>query len=90
MEMRTLDVRTTAVTLLALGRDTMTQQPSSHQEPAMQEQRQQADGIEEEPITLETLDAERDSGPKFDDEPGEIYLDDEEFIASLPQEGDAQ
>ena len=84
MGIRTLDAADRAVTLLTVGRDTMTQQPSSHQKPAMQEQRQQADDTEEELITLETLDAERDLGPMFDDESSEIYLDDEEFIASLP------
>ena len=68
----------------------MTQQPSSHQEPAMQEQRQQADGTEHEPITLATLDAERDLGPMFDDESSEIYLDDEEFLVSLPPFKDSE
>lgn len=62
----------------------MNQPHSSHRKPDLQEQQQQADSTEEEPITLETLDAERDLGPMFDDGPGEIYLDDEEFLASLP------
>ena len=51
---------------------------------------QQVDGTEEEPITLETLDAERDLGPMFDDEGSEIYLDDEEFLASLPPYKDSE
>lgn len=68
----------------------MTQQPSSHQEPALQEQRRQADITGEEPITLETLDAEIGLGPTFHDEGSEIYLDDEEFIASLPPYKDSE
>ena len=74
----------------AVGRDTMTQQHSSHQEPAMQEQRQQARDTEHELVTLATLDAERDLGPMFDDEPSEIYLDHEDFLASLPPYKDSQ
>ena len=68
----------------------MTQRHSSHQEPDLQEQQQQADDTEHEPITLETLDAERDSGPMFDDEPSESYLDDQEFLASLPPYEDSK
>ena len=74
------------------GREpTMKQRHSSHQELAVQEQRQQADATEHEPITLETLDAERDLGPMFDSaEPSEIYLNDEDFLASLPPYEDSQ
>ncbi|MCY3631068.1 MAG: hypothetical protein OXH29_00150 [bacterium] len=67
----------------------MNQRHSSHREFDMQGQ-QQVDGTEEEPITLETLDAERDLGPMFDDEGSEIYLDDEEFLASLPPYKDSE
>ena len=84
MRIQTLDMPGSADTLLAVGRDTMTQRHSSHRESGPQEQQQQADVTEEEPITLETLDAETGLGPTLDDEPGEIYLDPEDFIASLP------
>jgi len=68
----------------------MTQRHSSHQESDLQEQRRQADGTGKEPITLKTLDAEIGLGPTFDDEGSEIYLDDEEFLVSLPPYEDSQ
>lgn len=67
----------------------MTQRHSSHREPDLQTQRQQARDTEHEPITLETLDTEIGLGPTFDDEASEIYLDDEEFLASLPPKEDS-
>ena len=62
----------------------MTQHPSSHQRSGPQIHMQQARDTRKEPVTHETLDAERDLGPILDDEPSEIYLDDEDFLASLP------
>ena len=72
-----------ADTLLAVGRDTMTQQPSSHQKSDLQEQRQQADGTEHEPITLEMLKAEEGLGPAADLSDCTFHASTEDFLASL-------